>query len=96
MKRLKTAIIILVAVLVVAAGIFAAAYFFNEKKEKDAKAEEEKLVMFDFDSESVDKIEINNEDGQFIAEFNSEGIWQLTNTDEFVLNDTIVSFLQII
>jgi len=91
MKRIKTAIIILLAVLVAAAGIFAAAYFFNEKNEKDAKAEEEKLVMFDFDSESVDKIEINNEDGQFIAEFSSEGIWQLTNTDDFVLNDTIVS-----
>ncbi len=91
MKRIKFAIIILAAVLVVAAGIFLAAYHFNDKAEKEAKAEEDKLIMFDFSDDDVEKIEINNDGGQFIAEYISGTGWRLTNTDEFEVNDALIA-----
>lgn len=91
MKRIKLAIIILLAVLVASAGIFCVAYYFNDKSEKEAAAEEEKLKMFEFDEEAVDKIEINNDGGQFIAEYISGTGWRLTNNDEFEVNDALIA-----
>ena len=91
MKRLKLAIIILAAVLLLAGGIFTVAYLVNDKAEKDAKAEEDKLTMFDFNEDNVDKIEISNDGGDYVAEYISGTGWSLTNTDEFTLNDAVVA-----
>lgn len=91
MKRIKFAIIILAAILIVSGVVFGISYYFNNKAQKETQAESEKLIMFDFDSEDVDKIEINNEDGQYIAEYGSSNGWTLTNTEEFTLNDTIMT-----
>lgn len=91
MKRIKLAIIILAAVLLIAGGIFAVAYFVNDKAEKDAKAEEDRLTMFNFDDDYVDKIEISNDGGDYVAEYISGTGWRLTNTDEFTLNDSVVA-----
>ncbi len=91
MKRIKLAIIILAAVLLLAGGIFTVAYFINDKAEKDAKAEEDKLTMFDFNEDNVDKIEISNDGGDYVAEYISGTGWRLTNTDEFTLNDSVIA-----
>ncbi len=91
MKRIKLALIILAIILVVATGIFGVSYYFKDKSEKEAKAEEDKLTMFEFNEDDVKKIEINNESGQYVLEYISGKGWQLTNTDEFTLNDTIAA-----
>ena len=91
MKRIKFAIIIMSAILVVAAAIFGIAYYFNDKAEKESQAEQDKLIMFEFDESLVDKVEINNESGQFISEYKYENGWYITNVEDFELNDTLIS-----
>lgn len=88
MKRIKLAVIILLAVLIASAGIFLAAYYFKNKTEKEKQLEEDKLVLFDFEDNDVDKIEINSEEGQFVIEYTTADGWFITNTDEIILNDS--------
>lgn len=88
MKRIKIAIIVLAAVVLVSIGIFFIANYFNNLSIKKAEEEEQKLVMFDFDKESVEKIEINNKDGVFITEYDKENGWTLTNDDQIVFNES--------
>ncbi|MBQ3567246.1 MAG: DUF4340 domain-containing protein [Oscillospiraceae bacterium] len=47
--------------------------------------------MFDFNEDNVDKIEISNDGGDYVAEYISGTGWSLTNTDEFTLNDAVVA-----
>jgi len=88
MKRIKLAVIILLVVLIAATGIFLVAYYFKDKTEKAEQLEEEKLILFDFEYNDVDKIEIDSEEGQFIIEYTTSDGWFITNTDDIILNDT--------
>lgn len=91
MKRIKIAIIIMAAVIVAAVGIYFIADYFNNKSIKEAEEEEQKLVMFEFNSEDANKVEINNDGGDFTAEYISGEGWRLTNNDEFVVNESVFS-----
>ncbi len=86
MKRIKIAIIVLAAVVIVSIGIFLIANYFNNQSIEKNKEEEQKLVMFDFNQETINKIEISNEDGVFITEYDEENGWTLTNDDKMVFN----------
>ena len=53
--------------------------------------EEDKLIMFDFDSGNVKKVDIINDSGTFTAEYDAEKGWQLTSGGEGInLNDSII------
>lgn len=91
MKRIKIAIIILTIILAVSGAIFGISYYINDKREKEEKAEQERLVMFDFDSDSVEKIEIEGESGNYTIEYNDNDGWILTDGDEFALNDSAIT-----
>ncbi|MGN1480755.1 DUF4340 domain-containing protein [Porcipelethomonas sp.] len=85
MKRIKIAIAIMAVIVIAALGIFLMAnHYSNNKKTKEAE-DEQKLVLFDFDEDAVDKVEIDNATGNYVMEYNN-GEWSLTNTDEFELN----------
>ncbi len=90
MKHIKIAVIIMLAVVAAAAAIFFTANYISDKSEKNKKAEEEKLVLFDFDEDSVKKLDIENESGKFTAQYDDHvGYWTISDAD-FALNDTSV------
>lgn len=91
MKRLKTAIIIMAAVLVAALGIFLIATKQNSDKLSKESEEADKLILFDFDSDSIDKVEINNESGRYLMIYNESSGWELSEADkELELNPASV------
>ena len=78
------------AAVIAALGIFLTANYFNDKNEQEQKAEEDKLIMFDFDSNNVKKVEITNKSGSYTAEYDDTEGWQLTNDDDISLNDALI------
>ncbi len=90
MKKIKIAIIILAAVLIAAGAVFLIA--FNAKKENDSKtkSEADKLIMYQFDDDETTKVEITNDGGSFVCEYVSGEGWQLSNSEEFELNDSTI------
>ena len=90
MKKLKLVIIIMAAAVIAALGIFLTANYINNKNEEEKQAEENKLIMFDFDSDEVKKVEITNQSGTYTAEYDSEKGWQLTTQDDINLNDSLI------
>lgn len=101
MKRIKIAGIILAAVIIAAAGIFLIAKYYNDKTAEESEAEAQKLIMFDFNADDVEKVEIHTDGEDFIIDYvsdanqsltsNTHGGWNLTNNNEFYLNDAIIS-----
>ncbi len=91
MKRIKIAIIILTIILIISAAIFGISYYLKDKKEKAEQAEQERLTIFDFDSESVEKLEIHNENGKYVIEYDDSNGWILSDGDDFALNDSAVA-----
>ena len=92
MKKIWIAITIMAAAVIAALGIYLAADHFNDKKQAEQQADEDKLIMFDFDSNNVKKVEITNKSGTYTAEFDEEKGWQLTdNSDNINLNDTLIA-----
>lgn len=91
MKRIKVAIAIMAVILVAAIGIYFLADHFNTKKVKKETEEADKLVLFNIDESSIDKVEIHNDSGDYIAEYSSESGWELTNTDEFDLDSSAIT-----
>lgn len=85
MKHIKIAIAIMAVIVAAALGIFLIANYFSNNKKNQEAAEEQKLVLFDFDDSAVSKVEIDNVTGTYIMEYN-DSEWVLTNTDEFELN----------
>ena len=94
MKKLIAA----AAVLVLLAGGSVGAYIAVKNKDDDKKRQEQEQlddnVLFKFDSEAVTKIEINCQDGQYIAEKNDAGIWALSNRDDFELDQLYMQLIR--
>lgn len=89
MKRTLIAVIILVVLCV---GSLTA--FFIVKNKRDKQAEEDAAtaadyVLFSFDSDAVNKIRFQLEDGDYTAVL-SDDKWQLSDTDEFALNNSFI------
>ena len=91
MKRIKIAIIILLAILIAAGGIFLIAYNVKKQADKEAQEKEDKLNMLEFNDDDATKVEITNESGHYTAEYISGEGWQLVDTDEFELNDSVIA-----
>ncbi len=91
MKRIKIAIIILAAAIVAAIGIFFIANYFNDKSIEESEAEDNKLRMSKFNNDNAKKIDINIEGKDYVIEYIKGSGWELTNTDEFLINDAIPS-----
>lgn len=98
MKRIKTAIIIMAAVLVAAMGVYIAVSAYNDKVQKEAEEEANRLIMFSFDSDDVNSVEIHNESGDYEISYDSTWGWSLDNIDDFRLNSntiaTILSYME--
>ncbi len=90
MKKIKLVIIIMAAAVVAALGIFLVANHINDRNEQEKQAEENKLVMFDFDSKNVKKVEITNKSGSYTAEYDATSGWLLTTDDNINLNDSLI------
>lgn len=95
MKKLKIAIIIMAAAVVAAVGIFLGAKFINDKQNEDKQAEEDKLVMFDFKDSDVDSIDIVNDSGNYTMAYDIDKGWYLANSDEFVVNASVISAIAV-
>ncbi len=89
MKRIKIAIIAMAAVLIAALGIYFAATLYNNNKIRKAEEEAEKLVMFSFNADETDSLEINGEFGDYRIIYNNG--WVLEDSDEFELNTSAVA-----
>ena len=90
MKKIWIAIVIMAAAVIAALGIFLTANYINDKNEQEQQAEENKLIMFDFNSNDVKKVEIENQSGSYTAEYDSAKGWQLIGEDSINLNDSLI------
>lgn len=90
MKRIKIAIAIMAVELIASLGIYFLADHLNSNKTKKETEEANKLILFNIDENSIDKVDIHNESGNYTAEY-IDSNWQLTNTDEFDLNSTAIT-----
>ncbi|MGN0621169.1 MAG: DUF4340 domain-containing protein [Porcipelethomonas sp.] len=95
MKRIKIAIIVMAAVLVAALGVYFAATAYNNKKTREAEEEANKLVMFSFDSEEADCVEIHNESGDFRIVEDSTWGWVAENSENLTVDSSVISAIVI-
>ncbi len=85
-KKLKALIIALVALLIVGTGAYIAVDTLKSREEQAALNEEKSLQLFDFDADSIDKVEIQVPEGHFTVENSADG-WEITDTDyEYPVN----------
>lgn len=91
MKRIKIAIAVMAVILIAALGIYFLASYFNTNKTKKENEEADKLILFNIDEDSIDKVDIHNETGNYIAEYIDNNGWELTNSDEFELNSSAIT-----
>lgn len=91
MKRIKTAIAVMAIILIAAVGIYFLASHFNTNKTKKENEEANKLILFNIDEDAIDKVDIHNETGNYIAEYVENQGWALTNSDEFELNSSAIT-----
>lgn len=91
MKRIKIAIAVMAVILIAALGIYLLANHFNTKKSKKETDEANKLILFNIDEDAIDKVDIHNETGNYIAEYIDNKGWELTNSDEFELNASSIT-----
>ncbi|MCM1132258.1 MAG: DUF4340 domain-containing protein [Ruminococcus flavefaciens] len=91
-------IIIAVAVLAVLAGISIGAFVaVKSNSDKEAQQQAETLadnVLFDIDSEAINKMEIRYPDSSYTADFTDDGEWVLTGSstgEEFEMNQTTLN-----
>lgn len=89
MKRIRIAVIAMAAVLAAALGIYFAASSYNSKIQKKEEEEANRLIMFDFDENSAESIEIHNEYGDFHISYVDKLGWTLTDQYSFDLDQTV-------
>ncbi len=82
--------IIIILSLVILVGMTLGAYFFvrnsNEKKQQEAAEEAAALQLVQFNSNDINKIELQTPDGTFSAVLNESGIWELEQEVDFKIN----------
>lgn len=82
--------VIIILSLVLLVGITLGAYFFvrnsNEKKQQEAAEEAAALQLVQFNSNDINKIELQTPDGTFSAVLNENSIWELEQETDFKIN----------
>lgn len=85
--------LITIITLVLMAAVSVTAFLIIKNKEDEKKtAEADKnadYVLFDFDSDSINKVTFDCPDGVYTAE-HIDSKWMLTNSDEFTISDSYV------
>ncbi|MBE6875546.1 MAG: DUF4340 domain-containing protein [Ruminococcus sp.] len=98
-KKMKALIIALVVLLIVGTGAYIAVDTLKSREEQAVLEEAKSLQLFDFDEDSIDKVEIQVPDYYFTVENTADG-WTVTDTNyehELALNtyyiNTICSYM---
>lgn len=91
MKHVKIAVIIMAAIVVAAVGIFLGAKYINDKNQDKKTSEDEQLMLFGFNSDDVDKMEIENDGGKYTAVYEADNGWVILEDNNFKLNETAIS-----
>lgn len=92
---MKRTIIALIILAVLAGGSLTAFFAVKSRRDKE-KAEESSVLsdydLFRFDSDSINRITIESEGEEYIAELGDDGdggtAWKMANTDDFSANQT--------
>lgn len=93
MKRIRIVLVIMVILVAAAIGIYFIADFFNDQKKEKEKAENDKLILFDFDDEACTKLEIHNESGDYVMEYTQADGWVMTDSNKFDANSNTASYI---
>lgn len=93
MKNIRIALIAMVVLVAAAFGIYFTAKHIKNDNDKRETEEQNKLVVFDFDEDEATKLEINNESGNYIMEYNADNGWELTNTNDFIVNSYTITYI---
>lgn len=92
---MKKVIIAVVVLLIVAGGSFGAFLAVKNKSDKETEKQESELadnVLFKFDSDTIKEVDFDCPDGQYKAELNEDGEWEL-ESGEFTLDQTYMTAL---
>ncbi len=92
-KKMRIMVVGLIGLLLLATGGYLLADFIIGQKEQAAYEETASLVLFSFDSDTIDKVTIDSEEGHFLIEQGAD-TWLLTETDyphDFILNTSYIS-----
>ncbi|MBR1528922.1 MAG: DUF4340 domain-containing protein [Oscillospiraceae bacterium] len=79
-KKMKALVIALVVMLIIAVCGYIAVDTLKSREEQAALEEQKSLSLFDFNSDSIDKVEISIPEGNFTIEDTADG-WAITDTD---------------
>ena len=102
---MKKAIIAIAVLLIAAGGSIAAFMGVKSKSDKETKKEEARLsdyVLFNFDANSINKVDVSCTDGDYTFEY-AEEEWSLTEYSDSYFDtnqtavqsiDTFMSYLQ--
>ncbi len=93
-KKMRWLIIILVALLVLSIGGYLLVDAIMKKKEAAEAEEAASLILFDFDANSICRVDIAAKEGDFAMQLTADGQWELTETTyayKFDLNTSYVT-----
>lgn len=93
---MKKNVIALVVLLAAAGGSVGAYLAVKDKKDDETKQYQEQIAdlsLFNFDAESINKIEFISSEGKYTAEL-ADSTWQLTNGDDFPLDQDYINLLR--
>lgn len=93
---MKKNVIALVVLLAAAGGSVGAYLAVKDKKDDETKQYQEQiadLALFNFDAESINKIEFISSEGEYTAEL-EDSKWQLTSGDDFPLDQDYINLLR--
>ena len=79
-KKIKALVIALVVLLIVGICAYIAVDTLKSREEQAALEEKNSLQLFDFDENSIEKVEIEVPEGHFTVENSVDG-WEITSTD---------------
>ena len=92
---MKKNVIALVVLLAAAGGSVGAYLAVKNKKDDETKQYQEQIAdlnLFNFDAESINKIEFISSEGEYTAEL-IDSQWQLTSGDDFALDQDYINLL---
>ncbi len=78
-RKMKALVIGLIVMLIVAVCAYIAVDTLKTREEQAALEEEKSLQLFDFDADSIDKVDIEVPEGNFTVENSADG-WTITDT----------------
>ena len=93
---MKKPIIILTAALILAGGSTGAFLAVKHKQDQEksaSQAQKADNVLFTINSDSIRKLEFDLSDGEYVAEKGEDGVWKLTNRDDFELDQVYMQLI---